>query len=97
MQYRRALARAVLAEQKRAKEAAEGEKAPDYGVQLPRFTANCYGCGICEKLCPQKAIEIGPEKDGTRLIYWSAMVCPHSTTREVKFSFHQPKVATMKS
>ena len=88
MQYRRALARAVLAEQKRARAAAEGLKAPDYGVQLPRFTADCYGCGICEKLCPQKAIEIGPEKDGKRLIYltpWKCTgcslcmhVCPHS-------------------
>ena len=88
MQYRRTLASAVLAEQKRAQEAAEAkERAPDYGVQVPRFTADCYGCGICEKLCPPKAIEIGPEKDGKRLIYltpWKCTgcslcmrVCPH--------------------
>ena len=76
MQYRRALAEAVLAEQKRAlEEAKPGEKAPDYGVKLPRFTVNCYGCGICEKLCPQKAIEIGPEREGKRLIYLTPWKC----------------------
>ena len=88
MQYRRALAEAVLAEQKRALEDPEaGEKAPDYGVRLPRFTVKCYGCGICEKLCPQKALEIGPEQNGRRLVYitpWKcagcelcAKTCPH--------------------
>ena len=76
MQYRRALAETVLAEQKRALEAPEPrEKAPDYGVSLPRFTVRCYGCGICEKLCPQKAIEIGPEQDGRRLIYLTPWKC----------------------
>ena len=85
MQYRRALATAVVEERKRTLENAQ--EAPVYGAVLPRFTAACYGCGICEKLCPQKAIEIGPEQEGKRLIYitpWKcttcslcARVCPH--------------------
>ena len=80
MQYRRALAEAALAEQKRALEAPEPrEKAPDYGVRLPRFTVKCYGCGICEKLCPQKALEIGPEQDGKRLIYITPWKCTGCT------------------
>lgn len=91
MQYRRALARAVQKEQQRAKEA--GETAPDYGVRLPRFTVNCYGCGVCEKLCPRQAIEIGPETDGSRLIFltpWKCTgcglclrVCPHGGIAEM--------------
>ena len=88
MQYRRALAEAVLAERKRLSESeSPPEKTPDYGVLLPRFTVRCYACGICEKLCPRDAIEIGPEQDGQRLIYitpWKcagcslcARTCPH--------------------
>ncbi len=95
MLYRRALAETVLAEQRRVDEAPEPEEAPpDYGVRLPRFSANCYGCGICEKLCPQKAIEIGAEQDGARLIYitpWKCTgcslclrVCPHNGIGEIR-------------
>ena len=94
MQYRCALAEAVLAEQKRALEEPEpGKKAQDYGVKLPQFTVKCYGCGICEKLCPQKAIEIGPEREGKRLIYlipWKCAgcslcehACPHGGISEL--------------
>lgn len=95
MQYRRALAETVLAEQKRNSEEPEpGETPPDYGMRLPRFSANCYGCGICEKLCPQKAIRIGDEINGTRLIYitpWKCAgcslcfrVCPHGGITEMR-------------
>ena len=95
MQYRRALAETVLAEQKRVSESPEpGETPPDYGVRLPRFSADCYGCGICGKLCPQKAIGIGDEQDGTRLIYitpWKCTgcslcfhACPHGGITELR-------------
>ena len=95
MQYRRALAETVLAEQKRISESPEpGETPPDYGVRLPRFSADCYGCGICGKLCPQKAIGIGDEQDGTRLIYitpWKCTgcslcfhACPHGGITELR-------------
>ena len=95
MLYRRALAESVIAEQKRSSEApGHGETPPDYGVRLPRFSANCYGCGICEKLCPQKAIGIGEEKDGTRLIFitpWKCAgcslcfhICPHGGITEMR-------------
>ncbi len=75
MQYRRMLARAAAEEQAQT---AEGEDAPRYGVRLPRFNVSCYGCGICEKLCPRKAIEIGPEEDGKRLLFvtpWKCTAC----------------------
>jgi Pyruvate/2-oxoacid:ferredoxin oxidoreductase delta subunit len=75
MQYRRVLARAVQEEQKLAAELHPQEKPPDYGVSLPRFNTACYGCGICEKLCPHQAIEIGPETDGSRLIFLTPWKC----------------------
>ena len=96
MQYRRILARAVQEEQKlpHPDEASKPEgKAPDYGVQLPRFNAACFGCGICEKLCPHQALEIVPESDGRRLICitpWKCtgcalcgQVCPHGGISEM--------------
>lgn len=95
MQYRRALAETVLAEKKRASGTPEPQETPqDYGVQLPRFSVNCYGCGICEKLCPQKAIEIGDEQNGARIIYitpWKCTdcslclhICPHDGITEMR-------------
>ncbi len=96
MQYRVLLAEIAAGERKRAQAAAQegSEKAPpSFGVQLPRFTARCFGCGICEKMCPQKAIEIGPEAGGKRMIYltpWRCTACglcqkacPHGGIREL--------------
>lgn len=60
---------------------------PTFGVHLPRYTKACYGCTICEKICPHGALEISPEKDGKRTIYitpWKCTgcglcsnICPH--------------------
>lgn len=45
-----------------------GEEKKAWTMKLPWFTDACYGCGICEKLCPNRAIEIGGEEDGRRTI-----------------------------
>lgn len=31
---------------------------PKFRVKLPVFTEKCYGCGMCEKACPQKALKV---------------------------------------
>ena len=80
MYLRKLLAKAVQA---------ETERDPSFraGVELPQFTSRCTGYGICEKICPQKAIELGPEEAGGRMVYltpWKctacglcALVCPY--------------------
>lgn len=35
-----------------------------HGWILPRFTEKCWGCGICEAICPQKALQFTPQPDG---------------------------------
>ena len=48
------------------------------GVELPRYTACCTGCGICEKLCPQKAIAFEPSENGKIVVYitpWKCTAC----------------------
>lgn len=92
MQYRRMLAQAAAEERKAAAES--GETAPDYGVTLPRFTVRCFGCGICEKLCPHQAIAIGQETEGKRLVHitpWKCTgcglcqkVCPHGGISQLR-------------
>ena len=56
---------------------ADRAQSPDrcYGVLLPRYNLNCFGCGICETVCPHKAISIVPEKGGTRLVYIEPKKC----------------------
>ena len=68
MQYRMLLAKAVQQEQQRD---------PDFlpGVSLPQYTTACTGCGICEKLCPQKAIEFGEEQEGERTAWLTPWKC----------------------
>jgi len=58
-----------------------------FGVRLPRYTTACCGCNICERICPQGALEVSPEQDGKRTIYitpWKctgcglcAQICPY--------------------
>lgn len=63
LEYRRLLSEAVKAG------LGAGEKSPPrYGVRLPRFNTACFGCGICERLCPHKALSIDREESGKRLI-----------------------------
>jgi 4Fe-4S ferredoxin len=35
-------------------------KSPNLGKELLYLTNKCTGCGICPKICPTKAIELGP-------------------------------------
>ena len=98
LKYRRLLASAAakvknassrqdLPEKKTAEEPVSW-KGPDvFSLDLPQFVRGCYGCGICEKICPNKAVEIAKEENGKRLIYitpWKctacglcSYVCPH--------------------
>lgn len=46
-----------------------------YGVPLPRYNLNCFGCGICETVCPHKALSLVAEKGGTRLVYIEPKKC----------------------
>ena len=76
MQYRRMLSRAVRKEREREKQ--EGQTASRYTVELPKITAECYGCSICERICPQKAVSVTPEENGTRTICiapWKCTAC----------------------
>ena len=89
--YRRLLSNEVLKNRERiqqAKNAGENtDPLPAYSVPLPAYNTACFGCSICERICPQKAIEIKAEEGGTRMIYitpWRCTacslcveVCPH--------------------
>lgn len=70
--YRRLLANHV--QKLREEWTAAGKKA-SFGVELPRFTANCYACGICERICPQNAISFTDEEDGKRGIRITPWKC----------------------
>ncbi len=77
MQYRRMLASAVEKDLA-ASDAGEAEARPTYGVQLPQFNITCIGCGICEKICPQKALEFSPADEGRKTIFitpWKCTAC----------------------
>lgn len=79
LQYRQMLSKTVLQVRANAKKAVDegksGAKLPTYAVNLPVFTTKCYGCSICEKICPQKAVEIGALENGKRLIYITPWKC----------------------
>ena len=46
-----------------------------YGMQLPRYNLKCFGCGICETVCPHKALSLVAEAGGTRLVYIEPKKC----------------------
>ena len=63
------------------------EETHAYGLAIPSFLTSCFGCSICERICPHGALSIVPEEGGTRLIFlepWKctgcslcAKLCPH--------------------
>ena len=65
--YRMLLANMLLADcaerSKKSKEAHTEPKYPSYGVLLPDFGAKCHGCGVCVRVCPQKALSIEKEDE----------------------------------
>lgn len=67
--------REMLADLIRERRTTEEGRQARYVVELPQMQANCYGCGNCVKLCPNQALEIGPEKDGKRAIYITPWRC----------------------
>ena len=82
LRYRRLLSRAVRKERDRLREAQQAagtaEELPSYPLSLPAYTTACFGCGICERICPQQALEIRVEEGGTRLISitpWKCTAC----------------------
>ena len=98
LRYRRLLSQAIMKEREalRAERSANGssEPLPTYTVSLPAYTTSCFGCSICERICPHRAIEIKAEEGGTRLIYitpWKctacglcAQICPHGGLRGMR-------------
>ncbi len=46
-----------------------------FGVSLPRFTKDCFGCTICSKACASKALEVSEEHSGKRTIYITPWKC----------------------
>lgn len=46
---------------------AKKENGAVFGWVIPRINACCKGCGICEKLCPQKAIAVKQERGTFRI------------------------------
>ena len=91
LRYRRLLSQAVRKERDRLREAQQTggvtEELPTWLLSLPAYTTSCFGCSICERICPQQALEIRAEEGGTRLICitpWKctacglcAEICPH--------------------
>ncbi len=56
------------------KEKANGRRTA-FEVKLPHFTASCYACQSCLRLCPQEAISFGELTDGKRGIYIEPWKC----------------------
>jgi len=77
LQYRKMLANTVLQRRKEAREA-EPDKTiplPTYGLSLPEFNAACWGCEICSRICPHKALEFRDEGSGKKLVYIDTLLC----------------------
>lgn len=46
-----------------------------YPVALPRITDGCDGCGMCSRMCPEKALTVQTGADGTKLVTVEAWKC----------------------
>ena len=74
LKVRRWLAGAV--DEVRGQEKKEGKHPSTYGMLLPRITTACYGCGICERVCPHQAIRfVKDEGEESRLFLIDSLRC----------------------
>ncbi|MGL5150217.1 MAG: 4Fe-4S dicluster domain-containing protein [Clostridium sp.] len=55
----------------------QNNKVENYGWCGLSVNNNCYGCGICEKLCPNSAIEIRITEEGQRQFIHKYRKCTH--------------------
>ena len=55
---------------------AENNSPASFGWVIPLLSSKCQGCGVCAKLCPQKAIQVkkGPEQFA---VYLFPFLCNH--------------------
>lgn len=49
----------------------------NYKWPVLEISDSCWGCGVCAKICPQRAIEIKNEKDKTRKFTHNYTRCTH--------------------
>lgn len=47
----------------------------DFRWIVPKISENCTFCGVCETLCPQKAIHVDKESKQIRLDLWKCSAC----------------------
>lgn len=80
--YRRLMADMIaadcIARNKKSKEENKPAQYPEYGMLLPDFNENCYGCGLCEKVCPHKALTVERDGEGQSVISiepWKCTAC----------------------
>lgn len=77
--YRKLLSNMIaadcIARRKKSKEENIPAQYPEYGILLPDFNTNCYACGMCEKVCPQKALTIKQDVPGESMISISPWKC----------------------
>ena len=46
-----------------------------YPVTLPRIQNNCDGCGMCARMCPEKALAVQTDADGNKMVTVEAWKC----------------------